>query len=131
MEISPRSMAIWPPSIAPPRIMIPPISLSEMLAIGICGIAFSRTLKPISDVGNHPTIKRSNKANIKNRLQIWGFLSSKNNSPKKTNTMTQFSGSIQNCTTLEKIKKIVSIFTQDLKPLIRAFFNKFLQLVLI
>ena len=116
IDTSPRSSAISPPSIAPPNMMMPPTSVPARFAMEALGIASSRPLKPYSEVGSHPTIRRSSKASIKKRLHKSSFLRDRNSKLRKTKTLTQFSGSMQNCTTFERIKKIVSIINQDLNP---------------
>jgi len=45
---------------------------------------------------------------------------------RKTKTITQLSGSIQNCTTFDKIKKIVSIVTWDLNLITQPYRLHFL-----
>jgi hypothetical protein len=116
---------------APPKIMIPPISFSNNFPISIFGIAFSSGLRKTSDVGNHPTISKSRSAKTKNRLQRWGFLKLKKSKPEKMKIMTQFRGSMQNCTTFERIKKIVSMITIDLNLLGSRPFSSPLKLALI
>ena len=51
------------------------------------------------------------------RLESWGFLNEIKSKANTTHTMTQFKGSMQNCTTFERIKKIVSMNALDLNLL--------------
>jgi hypothetical protein len=114
IDTSPRSNSISPPLIAPPKIMIPLISPSDSLAKSVFEILFSRGLINTSEAGSHPTTSKSSKASNKNLLHKSGFLKPKKSRLNKTKIITQFKGSIQNCTTFERIKKIVSIIAIDL-----------------